>query len=216
MTDVELEPALRRLFELQARAVLPLRRPFGEAPAEPRHERPDHATRRPVVRAVLAAAAVLATVVGIGIVATMKKEPPRPGAPPLEVVTPYSRLRAQEFAIEIGDRRFTSLSGRVGADTAAGDAHSQTLELFWSQHGVPMRWYLYFASDGRDWWATEMRTYNGQPDGEWVTFTGSFFKRPLGTAFVGDLDVSATENGFTSHLSAKHLELQAFLDVSGG
>ena len=47
--------------------------------------------------------------------------------------------------------------------------------------GVEMRLNIYFASDGHDWWANEIRTYNGKSPGDWIEYTGTFFRTPLGT-----------------------------------
>ncbi|HSB85057.1 MAG TPA: hypothetical protein VLD86_02050, partial [Ilumatobacteraceae bacterium] len=78
-----------------------------------------------------------------------------------------------------------------------------TLELEWDGGGVPMRILMYFASDGTDWWATELRTYDGSADPKWIEMPGEFFRSPLGTAWQGDLDVQS--------LHVHGLKLQAFV-----
>jgi hypothetical protein len=51
---------------------------------------------------------------------------------------------------------------------------------------------LYFAADDRAWWIGEIRTYDGGPGNgaEWASFPpGPYARSPIGTAWVGDLDV---------------------------
>jgi hypothetical protein len=96
-----------------------------------------------------------------------------------------------------------------------GDPNYQTLELTWTEHGVEMRWYVYVRSDGLEWWSDEMRTYDGSAAGEWVTFTGDFFRSPLGEAYTGELDVTAADHGVTSRLRVGGLTLAAFRDGVG-
>lgn len=40
-----------------------------------------------------------------------------------------------------------------------------------------MRWFIYVATDGIDWWVSEMRTYDANADvSDWVTFEGERFR----------------------------------------
>ena len=48
---------------------------------------------------------------------------------------------------------------------------------------------MYFEADDTDWWVREIRTYDGQAQGDWVTANGPFFKTPLGAAFEGDVTI---------------------------
>jgi hypothetical protein len=224
-TDSELEVALRRVFEEQARSVEARPASYGEA----RLDTAAPVRRRPLGAFVglAAAAAVVALVVGV-VVVTRAEAPStvkaRGSKTPTSVVvtppnpvhwaTPQVHLDADDFGIEVGGRRFTGTVPHVGVTSDPGDATYQTLELEWWEHGVEMRWYIYFASDGHDWWATEMRTYNGAPgtNGEWVTFKGTQFRSPLGSTFSGNLNLTATEGGYTSHLYAHGLRLRAFVN----
>ena len=45
-----------------------------------------------------------------------------------------------------------------------------------------------------------------------MTFTGDFFRTPSGQPFTGDVDLTAIENGVTSHLTIGGLTLQPFLE----
>jgi len=47
--------------------------------------------------------------------------------------------------------------------------------------------------------------------GEWIQYTGTFFKRPRGRAFKGDLEIKADpKNQIRGKLRFKGLELSAF------
>jgi hypothetical protein len=41
--------------------------------------------------------------------------------------------------------------------------------------------------DNSHWWTDEIRTYDGQTEGSWSYYYGTFFDQPLGTPYVGDL-----------------------------
>ncbi len=83
-----------------------------------------------------------------------------------------------------------------------------------------MRLDIYFQADGTEWWSEELRTYDGNADGDWVTFTGDFFRTPMGTAATGVFDETATDaendSGITSRLHIEGLRLQAFLALGPG
>jgi hypothetical protein len=77
---------------------------------------------------------------------------------------------------------------KVGGDP--GDLKSATLEVGWAEGGVEQRIYLYLAADATSWWMSEVRAYdNVAPKPEWATLGGLVGRRPLGTAYVGDLDL---------------------------
>ncbi|MBA2255500.1 MAG: hypothetical protein H0W07_10350 [Chloroflexi bacterium] len=59
-----------------------------------------------------------------------------------------------------------------------------------------MRMNLYFAADEGSWWVSELRTYNGAVNGDWLFYGGPLFRTPLGQSFIGDIDlVSADGRG---------------------
>lgn len=69
-----------------------------------------------------------------------------------------------------------------------------------------MRLYMYFAVDNGQWKVTEIRTYNGQPSGDWLFYNG-FTGGSLGSAYTGSMDINNTSgsgNG-TIHFSDLHL-----------
>lgn len=104
------------------------------------------------------------------------------------------QLEADRFSVDTGGQRFSPTGDQVevhgdpGVPPGADGPGYTTLELTWFEHGVEMRVNLYFTSDATDWWANEVRTYNGADPGEWITMTGEYFRSPLGEPFVGELD----------------------------
>lgn len=118
-------------------------------------------------------------------------------------------LSADALTIEAGGKQFVTVPPvEVHGDPGNPNEYT-TLELTWQEHGVEMRLFVYFNTDGCEWWSNEIRTYDGNIDGEWITYTGDFFRRPLGTPFVGDFTVAASDPpGGRLHLS--NLRLEAF------
>ncbi len=113
------------------------------------------------------------------------------------------QLDADSVEVDAGGRTFVPPADTmVNGDPGTPNQYT-TLELEWDAQGVPMRIYIYFASDGTDWWATEIRTYDGSPGGEWIEMPGEYFRSPLGTPYTGDLDLSA--------LQIHGLKLEAFI-----
>ena len=132
---------------------------------------------------------------------------PAPVPPAFHVETRQVSLTADAVAIDAGGKRFhASAPMQVGGDPGIAREYT-TLELTWNEHGVEMRLFVYFTSDGRDWWSDEIRTYDGADPGEWITYKGEFFRRPLGSPFVGDFEVTAPDPGVGRlHLSNARLE----------
>jgi hypothetical protein len=117
--------------------------------------------------------------------------------------TPTVSLDAASVSVEANGRTFVPPTDTtVGGDPGTWNEYTP-LELEWSDDGIPMRINMYFASDGTDWWATELRTYDGNVDGEWIEMPGEFFRSALGTTWHGDLDVQS--------LHIRGLALQAFV-----
>jgi hypothetical protein len=123
---------------------------------------------------------------------------------------PFVELDAADFRIEAGGQEFLGNDPAIRVSGDPGRPNEYTsFEAEWHENGVPMRLYIYFKSDGVEWWSNEMRIYDSSPDGEWITFTGEFFRQPLGRAFTGDLDLVDPITGGALHLQG--LRLQAFL-----
>ncbi|MCY7298755.1 MAG: hypothetical protein LH616_06045 [Ilumatobacteraceae bacterium] len=177
--------------------------------------------RRPWSVLLAAAAAVLLVA---GLLALNGRDTPESaggaggdGSSPFSFVTPQVSLTADDFWIEVGGERFSSVAADVDVYSDPGDERYQTLELTWKERGTEMRLFIYFRSDGVNWSSNELRTYNGLDSGaDWVTFTGNFFTSPLGSPYVGTFDETAVEGGITSHLHIAGLRLQAFLAFGPG
>lgn len=141
-----------------------------------------------------------------------------------QAISPSLDLRAQAAAIA-ADTVEIVVDGRSFTpppDAAiAGDGAAQpSLQADWMQDGTEMRWNVYFASDGRDWWVDEVRIYNGQTPGDWLIDGTDRFHTPLGQAYVGDLDMAfAAEEApgeIRGRLTVSNATMQAFLDWRPG
>jgi hypothetical protein len=127
---------------------------------------------------------------------------------PVSWMTETVTLTASDFWI-VAD-------GQVyGKDRAGLDIHSDpgsptytTLELTWTERGNPMRFFIYLHADPSHWWSDEMRTYDGQSDGDWLFYRGTYFSAPIGQTFHGDLDLTnAAEDQFRGELHLHGLAL---------
>jgi hypothetical protein len=211
MSADDLETQLRRLFAAQERSVRPSDRQWGDyvatAPAPPSRGR---GTR---VFVVLAAAVVLI----VGVVAVVQRRSPTAAGTstnvPVDWSTQYVAFTARELSIVVDGVTFVGADPAIERHSDPGGPNYQTLEVQWHEHGVEMRLYLYFASDGTDWWMTEMRTYDGRANADWVTFAGERMRTPLGQPYTDDLDLTATDHGVTSQVQISGLLLQAFRTV---
>ena len=117
--------------------------------------------------------------------------------------TPQVVLDAASIEVDAGGRTFVpSATVEVNSDPGTMNEYT-TLELSWDAQGTPMKINIYFASDGTDWWASEIRTYDGSPGGEWIEAQGEYLRSRLGTAFTGDVDINP--------LHIHGVTLQAFL-----
>ena len=118
-------------------------------------------------------------------------------------------LTADAVTIKAGGKEFVTVSPvSVRGDPGMPNEYT-TLELTWQEHGVEMRLFIYFSSDGGQWWSNEIRTYNGAASGDWITYKGDFFRRPLGQPFTGDFTV-ATPDPAVGSLHFSNLRLEAF------
>lgn len=163
-------------------------------------------TPRPDGRRVLALVASAALVV-VGLVVLSNRggnDAPAAGGGTAAFSWTTSRVvfTSNTFAIDVGGQQYSPTGVHVDVNTDPGDATYATLELSWQEHGVPMNVNVYFAADAANWWVTEMRTYNGKAlaGADWVTFMGDEFRTPLGGTYSGDVNLTATEGGVTSHL----------------
>jgi hypothetical protein len=159
-------------------------------------------------RPVLAAAAAMIAVVGLGGVALLSSrgEAPTPaaqmGSPSaLAFATPTVRMSADSVEVIVGANVFTPTAATVDSDP--GSADYTTLELSWIEGGAERRLYMYFASDGSSWWADQIRTSDAA--GEWIDSPEGerWFTSPLGTAWTGNLDLP--------NLRIRNMSVEAFV-----
>jgi hypothetical protein len=147
------------------------------------------------VGAALAAVAAVAIVAVVGLTALAGRPTQPPGVGAGDTVrwqTEVVSLEATDFFIEAGGQRYLGAPGAMSVRSDPGDLTYWTLEVAWREHGREMRLNFYFAADERDWWVSEVRTYDGRDPADWIYYKGVFFKRPLGQAFAGDIDVSSS------------------------
>jgi hypothetical protein len=141
--------------------------------------------------------AVAATLVlGTTSVAQAPSEAPAspegPAEPAIVWDSGAARLEADSYKILAGDSVFTGV-GPADVDSDPGDPTYRTLEIVWQEQGVEQRMNLYLAADETDWWVTEIRTYDGFADGEWINYAavreplGEMFRTPRGGTFKGDV-----------------------------
>jgi hypothetical protein len=103
--------------------------------------------------------------------------------------TPTVLLRAASVEVTVAGQTFVPTPDvRVEGDPGTPNEYT-TLELTWHERGVEQRIFIYFASDGTNWWANEIRTYDGKTNGDWIEQQGKFFTTQLGGTYVGDLDL---------------------------
>lgn len=102
-----------------------------------------------------------------------------------------TRLTADAVRIVVVGQQFTGQVPGASVRSDDGSATYRTLEVAWQEHGLPMRLHLYLAADQGSWWITEIRTYDGSPGGEWITYHAPAWRLPLGAAFNGDLRMAA-------------------------
>lgn len=80
---------------------------------------------------------------------------------------------------------------RVAVKSDPGDYTYRTLEATWLEDGSEMRVNLYLAADEDNWSVRELRTYDGQPTPDWITFRGPLFETPLGETYTGGVELDS-------------------------
>jgi hypothetical protein len=135
-------------------------------------------------------------------------------APAIVLDSGVVRLAADSITINAGGRTFEVAQGPESPTMAIhsdpGDAHYRTLELTWHQHGVEMRINIYFQSDDDSWWVSELRTYNGMPQGDWITYPGPLFEAPLGVGWAGDVVLTSSTGQGPANLVIRGMRLNGF------
>ena len=213
----DLESRLRELFERQAAGIDTTTRLWDDAPMVGADELAPRRRSRPRSALVAAVAVAAAVLLVIGIIAAAPGRDAvhvggQPGSDaPVHFATQQVRLDAGALNIEANGRTFTPPGSNVGVHSDPGDATYQTLELEWHEQGVEMRLYFYFGADAHDWWVTNLTTYNGRSQPDWIGYRGPLFRTPLGSAFAGDVDLVPTGAPTGAHLRITNMRLQPFL-----
>jgi hypothetical protein len=117
-------------------------------------------------------------------------------------------LSMADGAIIANGQQFLVEPGVIDVHSDAGDATYQTLELTWHERGVEMRLNIYFAADATSWWASEIRTYDGAANGDWIYYKGPFFRTPRGQPYIGDISLASP--GGTGGIKFGGVQLEAF------
>lgn len=131
---------------------------------------------------------------------------------PVEWKTEFASIKASDFHIEIGDKVF------YGSDTmqliSDPGVDRTTLEAIWQEQGVEMRMFMYFQkTSNNDWEMYELRTYNGNQQGEWLYYTDSLNNSV--SSMVGQSNYSNLRTFVSSSQDAKiyckGCEINAFM-----
>lgn len=124
--------------------------------------------------------------------------------------TLFVTLSADDFRLETAGQTFLAQSADIKLHSDPGTPNEYTtLEATWTEHGARISLYIYFASNGKDWWASEFALFDVLPEGREVRSDQQAFRRPLGQAFVGDFDLSFPEQN--ARLLLRGLRVQAFI-----
>jgi hypothetical protein len=210
-SDDDLAAELRQLFDRQAGAIRVENRVWDDAPMVTANALDSRSRSRPALAAIVSLAAAVALVVGVVAIAPggngvyVAGQPGSPSA--VRFGTAQVNLAADNLQIEAGGQHFSAGGSTVAVNSDPGTPDKYTtLELAWNERGVEMRLNIYFASNGLQWWATEIRTYNGKSPGDRIEYTGTFFRTPLGREFTGDIDLRADDGSGRLQLSGVHLQ----------
>lgn len=172
---------------------------------------PRSAQRRPALIGLAVGVVVVVAAVAIGVwrrpadrIDPARRSDPvaRVGAP-LHARTDRADLSVDDYLVTGAGRRFTGNGVAPSAHSDPGGPTYWSLELGWHDAGLAGALTLYFASDGRDWWVDEIRARALGIDE--VTFTGNYFRSPLGAPFAGDLDLTDQATSVTLHLGGIRL-----------
>lgn len=135
-----------------------------------------------------------------------------PGTGAIDYDVDHTRLTASALVITTPNGTFHEDTSGIVVGESKSDT-TATLELEWTERGADMRLYIYVDVDGTDWVVTEIRTYNGDADAEWIYYEGPEIMRcPLGQYARGTLSITGvndlSQNGT---LSITDLSFGSFL-----
>lgn len=126
-------------------------------------------------------------------------EPPPSPSPevkrPIDWKTSTVSLKADDFYILIDGTKKFYPKGAIGVQSDPGNPKYTTLEVSWYQDGIDMRLNIYFHSDGGTWWSPELRTYDGEPRGEWIYYYGKYFESRIGESYLASsVDITSLDS----------------------
>lgn len=81
------------------------------------------------------------------------------------------RLAADAIRILVGGAVLT-VRGDLALHSDPGDESCRTLEAVWQESGTEQRVSVYLEADADDWWVSELRTYDGRPVPDRITYPG--------------------------------------------
>jgi hypothetical protein len=141
--------------------------------------------------------------------------------------TPYAYLHAGDMTITANGKIFKGKSDpgttiSVGSDP--GNPNYTTLEVIWKEHNVEMRMFAYFNAETitsggttyRRWWVNEIRTYNGNAQGDWIYYhrdqLSSVGVMGIGVPFVSSNLVFTSNDGGVGEIQFSNLWMRAFIN----
>ena len=138
---------------------------------------------------------------------------PREGGPSIAWSTVCVSLSADWMRIRPDVRGddpglvFTAGSEVVALNSDPGGETYRTLEATRMEHGSEMRLNLYLKADAERWWVSELRTYDGQPTPDWITYPGPLFETPLGEAYEDDVTLHSDQGNVPGAIEIRGLRL---------
>ena len=150
---------------------------------------------------------------------------------PISWKTKFAEISARHFTIMIGNNKFflgkEPVSVRSDGYDDGSDNTYTTLESTWYEDGygydsnslhepVEMRMYMYFKRTGSDWKLTELRTYDGNKQGDWLYYVlrgGGDVAGIVGESFKQNL-VFSEINGNDSQIICNDCKINAFMDLA--
>ena len=163
----------------------------GHRAHRPRRGRRGFGERSPFLAiGAVAAGIVLAVAISIGrLESDDRPAAPADQVPEGQVEFETSTVRLAAASIEVStDRGIITPAAEVEVHSAPGRWNDDTsLELTWRDDDAEMRIHFEFASDGHDWWVTELQTHGGRPDPDRPSIDPDLIRAPNGEAFEGDI-----------------------------
>lgn len=125
-------------------------------------------------------------------------------------------LSAKDFHINVNGQNFLGNVDKSKLISTSPDKNHTTLEVEWSENGVPMALYMYFERNKKRWWVIEIRTFDGNPGAGWIYYDriGGQQKldKKLKIASLIHKNNNNPENTSTGEIHATKLKLEAFDD----